>query len=142
MILIQVTLFVVAILLIFNIILTLKTKKKESGNELNEIKFSITALFQNLKDTESNLKGEFVTNRKESAEMAKDLRGEIGNQLNAFIKIFSRQLGNLTKSNEEKQHPVAALLSLSKYLPSWQVFRPGGCSVKIKTTRRDWCFLH
>lgn len=95
-----------AILLIVNIILTLKAGKKESGNEIIEIKTSIGTLTSNLKDTEKNLKDEFVTNRKESAETAIGLRTEIGSQLNKFTQTFSDQLGNLTKSNEEKLEAI------------------------------------
>jgi DNA recombination protein RmuC len=99
---IYILLSALAILLIVNIILTLKAGKKESSYELTEIKSSIGTLTSNLKDTEKNLKDEFVTNRKESAETATGLRTEIGNQLNKFTQTFSEQLGNLTKSNEEK----------------------------------------
>lgn len=88
-----------AFLLIVNIILTLKTGKKGESNELTEIKNSVAIVIQNLKDIEANLKNEFVTNRKESAESAAGLRTEIGNQLNKFTQTFSEQLGNLTKSN-------------------------------------------
>lgn len=102
MVLVQIIVILIAILLIVNIILTLKAGKKESGNELTDIKSSIGTLTSNLKDTEKNLKDEFVTNRKESAETATGLRTEIGNQLNKFTQTFSEQLGNLTKSNEEK----------------------------------------
>jgi DNA recombination protein RmuC len=94
------------ILLIVNIILTLKAGKKDSGNELTEIKSSIGTLTSNLKDTEKNLKDEFVTNRKESADTATGLRTEIGNQLNKFTQTFSDQLVNLTKSNEEKLEAI------------------------------------
>lgn len=94
------------VLTIVNILLTLKAGKKESGNELTEIKTSIGTLVSNLKDTEKNLKDEFVTNRKESAETATGLRTEIGNQLNKFTQTFSEQLGNLTKSNEEKLEAI------------------------------------
>jgi DNA recombination protein RmuC len=94
------------ILLIANIILTLKAGKKEASNELTEIKNSVASLTSNLKDTEKNLKDEFVTNRKESAEIATGLRTEIGNQLNKFTQTFSEQLGNLTKSNEEKLEAI------------------------------------
>lgn len=110
----------ITILLIVNIILTLKAGKKESSNELNEIKFSINTLTQNLKDTETNFKNEFATNRSESAQTSKDLRTEITNQVTAFGKtiadsinntselqskqlaVFSDQLNNLTKSLGEK----------------------------------------
>lgn len=110
MTIIYILLSFLAILLIANIILTLKAGKKESGNELTEIIpnlfGTIGTLTSNLKDTERNLKDEFVTNRKESAETATGLRTEIGNQLNKFTQTFSEQLGNLTKSNEEKLEAI------------------------------------
>jgi DNA recombination protein RmuC len=103
---IYIILSAVIILLIVNIILTLKAGKKEANNELTEIKNSVASLTANLKDTEKNLKDEFVTNRKESSETATGLRTEIGNQLNKFTQTFSEQLGNLTKSNEEKLEAI------------------------------------
>lgn len=106
MILIQAIVLLIAILLVVNIFLTIKAGKKEANNELTEIKSSIGTLSANLKDTEKNLKDEFVTNRKESAEIATGLRTEIGNQLNKFTQTFSEQLGNLTKSNEEKLEAI------------------------------------
>jgi len=96
----------ITILLIVNIILTLKAGKKNESSELTEIKNSVTIVIQNLKDTEGNLKNEFVINRKESAESALGLRTEIGNQLNKFTQTFSEQLGNLTKSNEDKLEAI------------------------------------
>lgn len=106
MTIIYIFLSALSILLIVNIIFTFKTGKRESGNELTEIKSSIGTLASNLKDTEKNLKDEFVTNRKESAETATGLRTEIVNQLNKFTQTFSEQLGNLTKSNEEKLEAI------------------------------------
>jgi len=67
MTLIYIFLLALAILLCVNIILTLKAGKKESGNELIEI---IPNLFGTIGTLTSNLKDEFVTNRKESAETA------------------------------------------------------------------------
>lgn len=104
--LIQIFVILIAILLIVNIILTLKAGNKEARNELTEIRNSVASLTSNLKDTEKNLKDEFVTNRKESADTATGLRTEIGNQLNKFTQTFSEQLGNLTKSNEEKLEAI------------------------------------
>jgi DNA recombination protein RmuC len=106
MIAVQIFSAVIAILLIVNIILTLKAGRKEASNELTEIKNSIASHTSNLKDTEKNIKDEFVINRKESAETATGLRSEIGNQLNKFTQTFSDQLGNLTKSNEEKLEAI------------------------------------
>ena len=75
--LIYIFLTALAILLIVNIILTLKAGKKEGSNEVTEIipKIfgTVQTVIQNLKDTEINLKNEFVTNRKESAESAAGL---------------------------------------------------------------------
>jgi len=106
MIIIFIFLIAILILLIVNIILTLKAGKKEANNEITEIKSSIGTLTSNLKDTEKNLKVEFVTNRKESADTATGLRTEIGNQLNNFTQTFSDQLGSLTKSSEEKLEAI------------------------------------
>jgi len=106
MIFLQIAIIIVAFLLIVNIILTLKAGKKKESNELTEIKTLVVTVIQNLKDTEGSLKNEFVTNRKESAESAAGLRTEIGNQLNKFTQTFSEQLGNLTKSNEDKLEAI------------------------------------
>ena len=66
-------LVILAILLIVNIYLTLKAGKKKVNSDLTEIKNSVASLISNLKDTERNLKDEFTTNRKESAENSKGL---------------------------------------------------------------------
>ena len=100
--LIYISLSVIAILLIVNIILTFKAGKKDTTNELSEIKNSIASFTSNLKDTERNLKDEFATNRKEASQVSKDLREEVSNQLNAFTKTFSDQLTALTKIIEDK----------------------------------------
>ncbi len=98
---------VLLILQIANIILSLKHKvNKDSINELFAIRPYIATLASNLKDSEKNLKDEFVINRKESAENATSLRSEIGNQLNKFTQTFSEQLTNLTKSNEDKLEAI------------------------------------
>lgn len=103
---IYVFLSIITILLIVNIILTLKAGKNDLGAELNEIKFSINTVTQNLKDTEANLKNEFTINRKESADTATGLRTEIGTQLNSFTQTFAEQLVNLTSSNEIKLEAI------------------------------------
>ncbi|MBK7809942.1 MAG: DNA recombination protein RmuC [Saprospiraceae bacterium] len=104
--LIYIFLAVLVILILINIILSFNAGKKESGNELSELKSSLNTLTTNLKDTEKNLKDEFVINRKESADTALGLRAEISNQLNKFTQTFSDQLANLTKSNEEKLEAI------------------------------------
>ncbi len=91
-----------AILLIINIFFTINAGKKEKSADLPEIKNSVVLLIQNLKDTESNLKSEFATNRKENTDNSKGLREEVTNQLNTFTKTFSEQLTALTNSVGEK----------------------------------------
>jgi DNA recombination protein RmuC len=102
MLIIQILTLLIAVFLIVNIILTLRTGRKEESNDLTEIKNSISLFIQNLKDTEKNLKDEFVTNRKENSETASGLRTEVGEQLNKFTQTFSGQLTALTNSVGEK----------------------------------------
>lgn len=92
--------------MIVNISLTIRASKKEPRNELAEINSSIGLLSNNIKDSEKAIKEEFVINRKESSESSISLRTEIGNRLDGFTKTFSEQLGNLTKSNEEKLEAI------------------------------------
>jgi DNA recombination protein RmuC len=96
----------ILLIVALNLLCTYTIGKKNDSEQLNEIKSSLVTLSSNLKDTEKNLKEEFVTNRKESAETATGLRTEIGNQLNKFTQTFYDQLGNLTKSNEEKLEAI------------------------------------
>jgi DNA recombination protein RmuC len=103
---IYVLFFVLIILIVINIILSIKSGKSKESKELPEIRMAIGLLNNQLKDTEKNLKDEFVTNRKESADLSRELRAEIGNQLNLFTKTFSDQLGILTSKNEEKLEAI------------------------------------
>lgn len=118
--LLYIILTIITLLLILNILLTIKAGKKDTGNELAEIKFSITATNQNLKDAEAGLKIEFTTNRFEAAQTARDLRTEVTSLVTAFgktiadnisntsemqstqLSVFADQLNKLTKSLEEK----------------------------------------
>ena len=93
---------VITILLIVILIRVFIKETKEESTELTEIKNLVASLTQNLKGAETNLKNEFVTNRKEAAQGSKDLREEVSNQLNAFTKTFSDQLTALTKIIEDK----------------------------------------
>jgi len=93
-------------LIIVNIFLTIKAIKKDSNNNLLEIKAAISLFTSNLNDTEISLKSEFAVNRKESYETSAGLRNEIVYQLDKFIQTFSNQLSNLTKSNEDKLEAI------------------------------------
>jgi len=103
---IAIILIAIALLLIINIILTIKAGRKEGFNELAEIKTILTAQTTNIKETEQHLKQEFVINRRESADTAAGLRIEMGNRLNTFTQVFSDQLANLTKSNDDKLEAI------------------------------------
>jgi DNA recombination protein RmuC len=106
MLIIEITITIALILLIINLYFTFKNSRNNSLIEILEIKSSTIKLFELFKDSERNLKDEFVINRKENSENAISLRTEISNRIDTFIKTFSEQLGNLTKSNEEKLEAI------------------------------------
>src|SRR5580692_9560952 len=87
---------VLLLLLIINIVFTLRFVSRDPGYPTVELKNEAVNLRQTLKDSEASLKGEFVINRQESAGNAKGLREEVSGQLNAFTKTFSEQLTALT----------------------------------------------
>src|SRR5262245_28192948 len=93
---------IIGVLLLLNILLTLSLRKPNSQVELIELKGLLNLLNDSLKNTERDFKNEFVTNRSEGAQSSKDLREELSKQLNSFTQIFSDQLSNLTKSNDER----------------------------------------
>ena len=99
MTLIETALIVIALLLIVNIIISLLVGKKDNQHEL---KYMIGTLAQQLKDMEQSQKNELAMNRKENTSNAKDLREEVGSQLNEFIKTFSAQLTMLTEAMAER----------------------------------------
>jgi DNA recombination protein RmuC len=99
---IYIILSILGALLIINIILTLKARKKGTDKEFIDIKISISSLNQSLKDAEKNLKDEFAINRKETGQGSKDLREEVNNRLDTFTRTFSGQLSILIKSIEDK----------------------------------------
>ena len=74
MLFIQIFIVISTILLLWNIILTLKIRNGATNTEFTELSSSITSILAKIKDSETNLKSEFVTNRKESSNTAKDLR--------------------------------------------------------------------
>ena len=89
MIFIQIALVLIGLLIIIDIFIGLRRSGGNDDPAINEIKFSISTIIQNLKDTETSLKAEFVTNRLESTQASKDLRTETSNQLQAFAKTIS-----------------------------------------------------
>ncbi len=96
----------VVIILLMIAFLIYKLIRNQSGNQLHEVQASLSSLQSIIKEMERNLKGEFVTNRKESSETASALRSEILNQQSNFSLTFSDQLGKLIDSNQEKLEAI------------------------------------
>jgi len=61
---------------------------------------------QGVKELERNLRTELIAGRREQTENAKDLREELGRELNRFTGTFATQLSTLTKANEEKMELI------------------------------------
>ncbi|MGF7233259.1 DNA recombination protein RmuC [Arachidicoccus sp.] len=101
--------FLSAIIVLLLIVLWLSFKSQSNSKEDDFLllKNAMINLNQAIKDSERNLKDEFVVNRKENAENAKNLREEIGRELNSFTKIFSEQLftfqNTIEKNNKENR---------------------------------------
>ncbi|WP_298300999.1 DNA recombination protein RmuC [Hydrotalea sp.] len=102
MIILYISVAILGLLLLINMLLTWRIGRHSSGDAFNEIKVILGNILSNVKDTEKNLKDEFVINRKENAETATGLRTEMGLQLNNFTQAFTQQLAHLSKTNEEK----------------------------------------
>ena len=88
---VEIFVFIILLIAILILFFNASIRKNYYGQQLSEIKSSIGTLISNLKDTEKNLKDEFVTNRKETAEIATGLRSEVSYQLNKFTQTFSDQ---------------------------------------------------
>ena len=112
MALIYILLSVLVLLLLINIILTLRFDKAGNGNLSVALKNETAYLRQTLKEAEANLKGEFVSNRQENSGNAKGLREEVSHQLNVFTKTFSDQLSALTAALTEKFAGFQAAIDL------------------------------
>lgn len=101
--------FLSAIIILLLIVLWLSSKSQNNTKEDDFLllKNAMVNLNQAIKDSERNIKDEFVINRKETAEHAKNLREEMGKQLNSFTKIFSEQLltfqNTIEKNNKENR---------------------------------------
>ncbi len=97
---------IITLLLLINIFLSFKNANSNAAKEIAEIKYTITALAQQLRATEAALKNEFAVNRKEGTDAVSGLRTELGQQLNVFTQTFGQQLSTLTSSNEVKLEAI------------------------------------
>ncbi len=101
-------LILLVVLLMVNILLTLRSGKPEGGAGalLSEIRMAQNTQSTQIRDIEQNLKGEFVTNRKENSDTAHGLRSELGDRLDRFTNTFAEQLAGLTRGNDEKLESI------------------------------------
>ena len=116
----DILLIVVVLLSILSIILVLILTKRKSGDSLTKIEDNFAALEKRQEQTEHTIKDEITRNRQETAGSARQARGELSKSLkdssdsllkrmteNAGMQkgqldSFSKQLGDMTKLNEEK----------------------------------------
>lgn len=124
---IYVALLIITLLLVINVIVTIRSGSKKGTVDITSLRTDIEFLTQNLQNTERNLKTEFITNRKEIADNLKGVRDEIGLQLNNFTKTFSSTLVELTKSTEIRLDAVRT--TIEEKLSTFQL--------SIETTNRE-----
>jgi len=116
----DILLIVVVLLSILSIILLLILTKRKSGDSLTKIEDNFDALEKRQEQTKHTIKDEITRNRQETANSARQARGELSKSLkdssdsllqrmteNAGMQkgqldSFSKQLGDMTKLNEEK----------------------------------------
>ncbi|HOZ52574.1 MAG TPA: DNA recombination protein RmuC [Chitinophagaceae bacterium] len=99
---ITILLIIISILIIFIVVIVLLNFKRKDQDGYHSLEKTLSLLNLQVKETESNLQKEFVINRQEIMQTSKDLRVEVGNQINLFTISFSENLSLLTKSIEEK----------------------------------------
>jgi DNA recombination protein RmuC len=116
----DILLIVVVLLSILSIILVLILTKRKSGDSLTKIEDNFAGLEKRQEQTEHTIKDEITRNRQETAGSARQARVELSKSLkdssdsllqrmteNAGMQkgqldSFSKQLGDMTKLNEEK----------------------------------------
>ena len=116
----DILLIVVVLLSILSIILLLILTKRKSGDSLSKIEDNFTSLEKRQEQTKHTIKDEITRNRQETANSARQAREELSKSLkdssdsllqrmteNAGMQkgqldSFSKQLGDMTKLNEEK----------------------------------------
>ncbi len=120
MTIVYILLLSIIVLVIVHMIVGLRSRPGGDAKELAEMKFAVSAVSQNVRESTALLQYEFVTNRAEAAQSSRDQRTETSSQLVAFaqtisesvqqisamqgkqLAIFSEQLNNLTSVVNEK----------------------------------------
>ena len=98
----DIILICIGLLLIINIWLNAKKSSVKANPGLDEMKFSIQAIHQSIKDSESSVKTELTTNRLESSQNARDLRTETTEHLGKMTSSNEGRLDKLRETIEEK----------------------------------------
>ena len=95
-------LIIIAILVLANIIIALFKKPKfEFQSKFDEIKVEISKFSSSLDRTENSIKDEFQRNRKESTDIAKENRDELGKSFITLKDELSKSLSDLTEKNQK-----------------------------------------
>ncbi|MDP4174398.1 MAG: DNA recombination protein RmuC [Bacteroidota bacterium] len=110
----------IAVLLVINILLTLRAQKNAGKGELAEIKLKLDSLDKELQRAEATSRDEFSRSREEQSRTGRSQREELNQIIKNFtetvtnrltqianfqknqLDIFSNQLQALTRTNEEK----------------------------------------
>jgi len=99
----------IAVLSACALILLVFLLKRSSGTRLMQIETQIESLGKNQEKIEGAVKAEIALNREEAGNNSKQLREEVVNQMAKIASLqkdqldtFSKQLVNLTQSNEQK----------------------------------------
>lgn len=99
----------IAILSVGALVLLIVLLKRSSNTKLLQIETQIESFGKNQEKIERTFKDEVAQNREEAGKNAMQLRGEVVNQMTKIASLqkdqldtFSKQLVNLTQSNEQK----------------------------------------
>ena len=99
---VETLLIIITVLVLLNIIIVLTKKQKfEFQSKFDEIKTEISKFSSSLKATEISIKDEFQRNRKESTDIAKDNREELGKSFVGLKDELSKSLSELTDKNQK-----------------------------------------
>ena len=104
---IEILLIIIAVLLLVNIFLTLKTSGKDSGKPLHEIKDAINVFDNSLGKVDKSIKDDFQRNREESNKIAKENREEVANSLKSFSSTFTDNVKDFNQLQKQKFDDLA-----------------------------------
>jgi DNA recombination protein RmuC len=104
---IEILLIIIAVLLLTNIYLILKTVGKDSSKPLHEIKDAINVFDNSLGKVDKSIKDDFQRNREESNKIAKENREEVSNSLKSFSSTFADNVKDFNQLQKQKFDDLA-----------------------------------